>query len=307
MHRILVAVIVVVLGTGAAKGQFRHGGGMTESAPDHCAMIPLSLKLALTAPGPSPETYEDESPGPYEKKSPMLAGVLSIALPGAGQYYAKSYWAAAGFFAAEAFLWIAYAVKTGEADKKTEEFQRFADDHFSVVRYARWIENNATYYSLTNVSGMYDLTKGSAPWEQIDWGRLNEVEAQIGLVAGSGFSHRLPVRPEQQYFELIGKYPQFGGGWDDAGSFGPADVVSDRVSAKFLAYRQMRGDANSLYNFATGTSFIIVANHVLGALHAAWSTSRWNRSIEATVHLKRISFLSESVEYVPYVSVRLLL
>jgi hypothetical protein len=250
----------------------------------------------------------EENTATNEKKSPLLAGALSMAVPGAGQYYARSYWEAAGFIAAEAILWIAYAIKTKEADQRTGEFQQFADAHFSVVNYATWIER---YYPGINTSGLYSSDLSLLPWERINWQRLNEVEAEVGMKSNTGFSHRLLARPEQQYFELIGKYPQYGGGWDDAsgwdanGPFVALDVVSDRVSPKFLAYRQMRGDANTLYNFATGTSFVILANHVLSALHAAWSTSRWNRNIDVSAHLRTISFAHQERLYVPEITVKL--
>src|SRR3990172_2273977 len=39
------------------------------------------------------------------KKSRVLAGVMSLVLPGAGEYYTESYWRAGGFALAEAGLW----------------------------------------------------------------------------------------------------------------------------------------------------------------------------------------------------------
>ena len=43
-------------------------------------------------------------------KSPWLAGGLSIVLPGAGEFYAESYWKSAAFFVAEVVLWtVAYS------------------------------------------------------------------------------------------------------------------------------------------------------------------------------------------------------
>ena len=245
--------------------------------------IPPTLSLAMYAAALSDS--ELAAVPMQEKKSPLLAGALSLAVPGAGQYYAESTWEAVGFAAAEAVMWIAYAVKTKEADQKTDEFQRYADQHYSVVAYAKWIEQYVSEINPgTNTAGMYDETRSSLPWEQINWGRLNAVEEELGAAVGKGFSHRLPARPEQQYFELIGKYPQYGGGWDDAAGFTPPNVVTDEVSQRFLLYRSMRGDANALYNYATGVSFALLANHVFSALHAAWSTARWNRAVQVSVH-----------------------
>jgi hypothetical protein len=127
-----------------------------------------------------------------------------------------------------------------------------------------------------------------APWDRVNWTRLNEVEEGIGQRSGTGFTHRLPRRPEQQYFELIGKYAQYGGGWDDAAGFTPADLLADRLSPRFLEYSKMRGRANDLYATATTAGTMIVVNHIVSALEAAWSTSRSNRAVSARTEMRRI-------------------
>ena len=43
------------------------------------------------------------------KRSPLMAGAMSLVVPGAGEYYTKSYWRAGGFVLAEAALWVFYA------------------------------------------------------------------------------------------------------------------------------------------------------------------------------------------------------
>ncbi len=286
------------------KGQFIERVGKQKD-PSVCNPADYqSLDAALQL---SDEFNGEAGNAAGKKKSPLLAGALSIALPGAGQYYTESYWEAAAFVAAEAALWIAYAVKTKAADQQTDEYQRYADEHFSVVRYAYWMRDN--YSSFYDASAVPDNASADVaqPWNHIDWGILNQVEDRIGQASTAakptGFSHRLPARPEQQYFELIGKYPQFGGGWDDAGYFLSGDVISDNVSARFLLYRQMRGDANALYNFATGASFVLLANHVLSAVHAAWSASRWNHSVEAHAHLRALALPSSNVVYAPEITI----
>ncbi len=125
---------------------------------------------------------------------------------------------------------------------------------------------------------------------------------------GTGFSHRLAPYGNQQYYEMIGKYGQFGGGWDDAatfqpGGFTPADVIANNgignVSPNFFNYRNMRSDANNFYNIATGVSIVIVANHVFSALEAAWNASHLNHKIQLEGHIQSRSIYGNFVEFVP--------
>lgn len=232
-------------------------------------------------------------------KSPLKAALFSAVLPGAGQTYAERYWQGLAFFGAEVGLWVTYAVYQSRADKQTTEFQNFADTRWSVVRYADWITNNIGQLNPgVNTSGMITSTDPNLnPWQQVDWSRINAVENQIMQVTGNGFTHNLPQRPQQQYYELIGKYPQFLGGWDDAGNRGPADVVAHNVSPNFLDYRDQRGNANSLYAIASTATYVLVANHVLSALEAAWSAATSNASLKMGATLEPVRQLDGTVQF----------
>ena len=237
-----------------------------------------------------------------EKKSPLLAGALSLAIPGAGEYYAGSYWRAGGFILAEAGLWVFYASYYSKGNTQTDFFQNFADDHWSVVRYAEWIQGNATKLN-PDVSGFTGYlipgTENRPPWERVDWGKINAVENAIAQRSGNGFTHQLPHRPEQQYFELIGKYPQFAAGWDDAGVMTKERILNSDVSARFLEYSKMRGKANDFYNIATTGSALIVVNHLLSALDAAWSAAQFNNQLKLEAHLQPTVRSIDFVEFVP--------
>jgi hypothetical protein len=237
-----------------------------------------------------------------KRYSPLRAGLYSAVLPGAGQFYTQSYWQSALFAGAEVALWIFYNKYQSKGDQQTQDFQNYADGYvngsyvdakYSVVRYVKWIQ----YYYPTDyanaVSTNGPILNGSAsnlPWEQVNWNALNACEALIGGSGTlSGFSHQLPLRPSQQYYELIGKYPQFAGGWDDAWNttgttpvLSNVDVVADQVTPHFLQYRNMRGDANTYYGIATTMGYMLVANHVLNALEAAWNAAHLNSQLHAS-------------------------
>jgi hypothetical protein len=235
----------------------------------------------------------------------LRAGLFSAVIPGAGQFYTKSYWQSAAFFGAEVLLWVLYATYEDKGNSQTDLFQKYADEHWSAIRYAYWIRDNyPAYYSNAIVPGQ-QTADIAQPWNYVDWSQLNSSEDQIGGVEQSGFTHKLAPYSDQQYFEMIGKYSQFGGGWDDAVGFTKEDIIANKgvgnVSPRFRAYSQMRGEANSFYNIATTASYIIVANHVFSAIEAAWNASKLNHRIKLQGHIQSRQIYGNIVEFVPTV------
>ena len=228
--------------------------------------------------------------------SPLRAGLFSAVIPGAGQFYTKNYWQSAAFLGAEVLMWVMYATYEKKGDNQTNLFQKYADEHWSVVRYAGWI--NANF----NKSLSLTTDPGLQSW----WNDLNAAEDAIGgdlTIQPTGFTHKLAPHGDQQYYEMIGKYSQFGGGWDDASGFTKEDVLGNNgignVSPRFLAYSTMRGDANNFYNIATTVSYVIIANHVLSALEAAWNASKLNHRIKLQGHIESRRVYGNIVEFVP--------
>ena len=239
--------------------------------------------------------------------SPLVAGLYSAVIPGAGQFYTKSYWQSAAFFGAEVIAWVVYASYEKKGDQQTTAFQQYADLHWSVVTYAQWI--NANFGRSINIIPNPNNTL--KPWQQVNWTDLNAVEDAIAAdpnIQPTGFSHRLAPYGDQQYYEMIGKYAEFGGGWDDAGSFTKADILANggigNVTQKFLDYRDMRSKANSYYNIATTVSYVIVANHIFSALEAAFNASRTNHRIQLQGHIQSRNIYGNMVEFVPTLNVK---
>ena len=112
-------------------------------------------------------------------------------------------------------------------------------------------------------------------------------------VDGRYYSHTLPPYGDQQYYELIGKYPQYNPGWNDA-MFPFA--YGDPLSPNFLYYSNERGKANTFYNRATTAVTIAVINHVLSALDAGWSASSYN-TVHARVEMetRQVGFIVREV------------
>ncbi len=234
-------------------------------------------------------------------KSPLKAALFSIVIPGAGQTYAKRYWQGLAFFGAEVGLWIVYATYQTKGNRQTNDFQTFADERWSVVRYVQWITKNIGQLNPgVNTSGIIISTDPNLkPWDQIDWNRLNAVESEIGQAPDNGFTHVLPRRPDHEYYKVIGKYPQWLGGWDDGFNLTPADVVASNVSPEFLNYRDQRANANSLYAIASTATYVLAANHIFSALEAAWSAAVNNSNLKIGATLEPVRHADGMVEFVP--------
>jgi hypothetical protein len=217
-------------------------------------------------------------------KSPWLAATFSLLVPGTGEFYAESYVKAVTFFAVEAAaLTIAY-IFDKKGDRKTDSFQNYANEHWSVVDYAQYAQDNLAPTGQTynwRISG----TQGRRPWDQVNWAELNRMERDISLTAqGSYYSHTLPPYNDQQYYELIGKYPQFNQGWDDR----PATFrYGDPLTTRFEFYSGERGKANDYYSTASTSITIAVVNHILSSIDAAWSASSFNK-VHAEVGMRQI-------------------
>lgn len=216
-------------------------------------------------------SYNSEMPG---RKSPILAGAMSLLVPGAGEFYTKNYWKTAVFVAIEAAAIIVALKYDKKGDDQTTSFENYADANWSVVKYAEWLMK---YYNAPNL--IKPNSESLPPWERIlDWGLLNKSE-----VVGS---HTLPAHGKQQYYEEIGKYHEYAAGWND---FDPNQKNPEPISNNFKYYSGERGKANDLYSVASTYVKIIVANHFLSAIDAAWSASRYNKKLNVSMKMKEVN------------------
>lgn len=148
------------------------------------------------------ENKIEQQSGVDNRKSPLLAAALSFAVPGAGEFYSEQYLKSAIFIAAEIAAIAVGLIYDKKGDDQTESFQNYAHTHWDVKRYARWtIKNAASINPLVN-SAEYSVFDNNG---NVVWSELNRLESAIGKY----YSHRLAPYRDQQYYEMIGKYPQF--------------------------------------------------------------------------------------------------
>jgi len=227
-----------------------------------------------------------------DKKSPVLAGVMSAVLPGSGELYVGEYLKAAIFFAVEAALITVAVINNNEGDKLTAEFETFADEHWSVVDYANILMLHPGIPEDCNIENLINPDENLPPWERIeDWDELNHCEEEE--------THDLPNYGEQQYYELIGKYPQYSSGWDTFDS--DNDEFYD-VPQILKDYAVMRGNANDAYNVASKAVIGLYINHLLSAVDAVWSATTYNNKLAIKMRVQNIQF-ADKIEFVPTLNI----
>jgi hypothetical protein len=222
----------------------------------------------------------DESP---KKKSPFLAGVFSAILPGSGEFYSEQYIKSAVFLGIEAAAIIVGLINDKKGDDKTNEFQSYANMNWSAARYARWTLVHTRAINPDVDPSTFNVFNSNG---QVVWSELNRLENAIGQ-GTNYYSHRLAGYGEQQYYEMIGKYPQFNPGWDDFGDENTAYKYGDPVTAHFTYYSGERGKANDFYNIASKAVVVIVTNHVISIFDAVWSAASFNKKLQLNMSLKQ--------------------
>ncbi len=300
----------------AAKAQtpvndvfFVHSRAMTAFEPSPVELTGV-LSRDLFPLNPA-STDQDSLAALVETRSALKAGAFSLLIPGAGQLYNRNYLKAAAFFAVEVAGWVVNVMWTQKGNNQTTYFQNYADGtaadnyqygHYSVLRYAQWIQSN--WQQLLTMSGhnpsdntdpsvqivqQYEATMvvnsgGPSPWSKVDWYSINQVESALG----GYFTHLLPPHGNQQYYELIGKYPQFRQGWDDENPSILDFSTLEKATQHSGYYMDQRGEANSFFAVASTAIGVVLVNHFASAIEAAIWAHNHSKNIHANVSMSKL-------------------
>lgn len=251
-------------------GALAAGQAAAEGLPSMFGESPHPLqKWALMRGGEDGSTGGSEADAPEEEggKSSKRALLLSVLAPGAGQYYMDRKMRAVAFFGVEALLWGLYLSWKGEGNDIEEEFRTVADQNWNPQHYLEWRVLPTSRSSITHALPCSSFVASANPALYID--------AVTEAIGGCRETEK------QQYYELIGKYYQFGAGWsdlrdgrdksDDPREVLPAEIdsVENYVSDLRLDYEERRNDSNKLLKRASNVAGVIMINHLLSAIDAA--------------------------------------
>jgi len=235
-----------------------------------------------------------------EKISGFKAAMYSAVLPGAGQYYAKSYWRAALYATLEAAVWTTYFVYDAKGADKDKQMRDFGDEHWSEQKYWSKIYYESLQAKSNNLGGFenvpdYQYNATTLFLEEYNSDVVNSLREYEGKL---NYSHSLPSTHTQQYYEMIYKYPvQFANGWSDAGFSTHYLPNASNLPSTAINYRYLRNLTEEYYDVAKGASMAALVNHVISALDAALAAKAYNRSLQIKFTVKN--------KYLPYEKIKM--
>jgi hypothetical protein len=209
------------------------------------------------------------------RKSPRRALLLSVLVPGAGQYYTGSTKRAATFLGIEALAVGLYMFWSGDGNSIEDEFRETADDKWDPLEYLDWRGDP--------VSRNSSIT--------------HALPCSTAIRVSNGRSLR-GCSEKQQYYELLGKYDQFVAGWSDLkdpngnliSSVSVIDSVENFTSELRLDYEVRRDDSNKLLKRASNVAGVIMLNHIFSAIDAARIARRQDGSEQTSSMDRRTRF-----------------
>ena len=243
-------------------------------------------------------------------KKPGYLFMSSLILPGSGQMINGNP-IRAGIYAALEITSIYMMIEHQKRGQRGERnYERFADNNWSVVQYASWLIDYHDFHNIPNpyLSQLRDMLNGvqssfetSIEWNLVNLMILRSVERNTPYITtdnleANNFSHVLPAYGSQQYYELISKYYQYQAGWRDYHSFhDQLGHTGNQFSERYFVDRnglyaspffyqgvQMSRDFND--NFRTRRTFLslLIVNHFISAFDAYFTISLKQNRVNVT-------------------------
>ena len=252
----------------------------------------LSLSMVLFA--------QDSTKLVVEKDSTFYPGkplLLSLVVPGLGQVYNEEpLWKPGVFIATEivSITSIMYANK--KADEIRMDYQKFADENWNVKDWWNFtqsgpevIENNGLYFTDNKLKAMRDYIGTHHLTIHLKGDLVNLFNTEfltsdsLSILSGYLDSDDLSMVKDRHYYENIGKYDQFVGGWSDVSTswyweekdVGDSTEIVIKTPMK-QSYLDDRYKSNQWLSFAKFSISAMMFNHVISGLEAVWA----NRSIK---------------------------
>lgn len=219
-----------------------------------------TILLAQAGSAPADSAVGAVHRAPMDRKSPGVAFLMSLAVPGAGEFWAGNKTRAAIFFGLDVLGWSARLSWSGKGDKLEDEFRARADSTYDPWNYLAWRDSrNSRFSSITH----------ALPCSAY-------VKAAPSSVPIPDAIRDCPGSDKQQFYELIGKYDQFVSGWEDVldgtgnrVEFTEVDSAENFQSQTRLSYEVDRNESNKHLKRASIMTGLILVNHVFSAIDAA--------------------------------------
>jgi len=243
-----------------------------------------------------PLNGQDSTKVIVDKDSTFYPGkplIMSLIVPGLGQLYNKEpIWKPSLFIGTEILTLTSILYANKRADEIRMNYQEFADNNWSLQNWWNFVwgfgleknEHNGRYLSdfkaARDYRGTHHLTihlKGELQnifhTEFLHSDSLALIVSYFDL-----YPDDISMVKDRHYYENIGKYDQFVGGWSDASTnwYWEEKVVGDSTEIVIKTpnkqyYLDERYKANQWLSFAKFSVSAMMFNHVVSGLEAVWA------------------------------------
>ena len=224
---------------------------------------------------------------------PTKAMFKSLLIPGWGQSQNKDdIWKTVAFISVEIAGIISSIQLTNKAENIRHDFEEYGDEHWTLER---WYNNSrlifpnnwknilvGTHKLSLNINGNYYFT--------------DELSNLIEIYRWNDIS----VIRDRDFYENIGKYDQFVGGWDDKydnpfdGKGNWYTIQKENVESIILTknknyYRDLRHESNQLKHYSRYAVTTIMFNHIISGLDAFIVSNKKNNFPKIRLNYSRIN------------------
>jgi len=198
------------------------------------------------------QVVKSNMPSSKNEKSIALGTVMSSVVPGSGEFYGGELIKSIIFFGLEVAGWSTYAYLRHKGSQQTDQYESYADQYWSIRTYAHWL-----------------ISQGFPGYAQINPNEQNLeiLRVEINNCEQENSSQTLPEFKTEDFYDVIGKYSQFDGGW------------INMQQTPWLNYNNMRQQASNYFQYATDGIYFIILNHILSAADAALTVSAYNQKL----------------------------
>ena len=269
----------------------------------------------------------DEGEKSIEKpKSARKAFFLSLILPGLGEAYVgskRSFF----FVGLEAAAWWMYMTNTKKGNDLEDDFRAFANTHWHYddntpenveYNYWNWLKY---HFNESFVEQALEQKFGDDVVDNLQSTNYALIDSLLHETVknsnSSIYDHAietLPTTKTQQYYEMIGKYPQFIYGWEDIDdldvngnplnptlrdSLGVTNKYNEAIqninSPMRIKYKDMRYDSNQKLKAGQRGIYIMLINRVLSAVDAGRLAYHHNKKMKSDLSMVRIHFVQKHI------------
>ena len=256
-----------------------------------CLIFRLILLLILVL----PLSGQDSTKVIVDKDSTFYPGkplIMSLIVPGLGQLYNKEpIWKPSLFIGSEILTLTSIFYANKRADEIRMNYQEFADNNWSLQNWWNFtqsgpsvIENNGMYFTDNKLKAMRSYIGTHHLTIHLTGDLLNLFNTEfltsdsLALISNYLGSDDVSMVKDRHYYENIGKYDQFVGGWSDVSTdwYWEEKDVGDSVEIVIKTpnkqdYLDKRYQANQWLSFAKFSVSAMMFNHVLSGLEAVWA------------------------------------